>query len=90
MEKNPESTYVHTIPIFTPIKIDTTKPRQKDIEFQGIESRIGFNFSTDDLKAPLTALNGSSSSVNSGINTKFSYINIDQNDFSVKNSTQFY
>ena len=51
--------------------------------------RIGDNFSTDDLKAPSTLLNGSSSSIISGITTPFSLRNIDQNYSSVKKSTQF-
>ena len=52
--------------------------------------RIGINFSTDYSKDPSTSLNGSSSSVIRCITTSFSLRNIDQNDSSVKNSTQFY
>ena len=46
-------------------------------------------FYIDYSKAPSTSLNGSSSSVISSITTTFSFRNIDQNDSSVKNSTQF-
>ena len=41
------------------------------------------------LKAPSTPINGLSRSVISGITTPFSLGNIDQNDSSVKKSTQF-
>ena len=44
--------------------------------------------STYDLKSPPTPLNGSPSSVISGITTPFSLRNIDQYDNSVKNSTK--
>ena len=51
--------------------------------------RIGINLSIDDLKAPPTPLNGSSSSVISATTTPFSPHNINQNYSSVKNRTQF-
>ena len=59
------------------------------VVFKGSKSRIGINFSTDNLKDISTLINGSSSSVISGISTKFSLCNNQQNDSSVKNSTQF-
>ena len=57
------------------------------VVFQGSKSRIGINFSSDYLQDPSTPLNGSSSSVISGITTLFSFININQKQSSVKNST---
>ena len=59
------------------------------VVFQGSKSCIGINLSKDDLKAPSTALNGSSSSVIIGITTLFSLQNIYQNDSSVRKRTQF-
>ena len=50
---------------------------------------MGIGFSKEYLKKTLTALNGSSSSVISGIWNPFSFRNIDKNYFSVRNSTQF-
>ena len=57
------------------------------VVFLGSKPCIGINLSTDDLKAPSTPINGSSSSVISGITTLFSLRNIDQNDSSVKKET---
>ena len=44
--------------------------------------------STEDLKAPSTPLNGSSSSVTNRITTTFLLLNIDQIVSLIKNSTQ--
>ena len=59
------------------------------IVFQVSKLRIGINFSTDDLKALSTPLNGLLSSVISGVTTPFPLLNFYQNDSSVKNSNQF-
>ena len=50
----------------------TTSYPTDSVVFQGSKSRIGINFSADYLKAPSTMLNGSSSSVISGVTTPFS------------------
>ena len=51
--------------------------------FQESKFHIDVNFSTACLKAPSTPLDGSSSSVISGITTPFTLRYIDQNDCSV-------
>ena len=57
--------------------------------FQGDKLCKGVNFSTDYVKAPSTLIKCLSSSVMSGITTPFLLRNIDQNYYSVRNSTQF-
>ena len=57
------------------------------VRFQESKLYIGIDFSSENLKATPNLLNGSSSSVISGITTTFLFINIDQNNYSVKNST---
>ena len=51
--------------------------------------RIGIRLSTYYLKATSTPLDGSLSSVISGITTPFLLRNIDRNYYSIRNSTQF-
>ena len=59
------------------------------VAIKGINSRIVIIFYTDDLKVPSTPLNSSPSLVISGITPPFSLRIINQNDSSVKNSSQF-
>ena len=59
------------------------------VVFKGIKSSIGTDLCTDYLKAPSNRPNSSSNSVIICITTTFSLLNIDQNNFSGKNSTQF-
>ena len=67
----------------------TTSYPMDSVVFQGSKFCIDINLSKDDLKALSTPLNGLSSSVIRGITTPVSLCNINQNDFSVKDSTQF-
>ena len=59
------------------------------VVFKGSKSRIGINFSTDNLKDISTLINGSSSSVIRGSTTPFTLCNIDQNGSSVKKLLNF-
>ena len=56
--------------------------------FQGSKLHICINISTNDLKAPSTPLNGSSSSFIRAINTPFSLSNIYKDNSSVNKSSQ--
>ena len=54
-----------------------------------IKSCRGIALYTDDLKAPSAPLNCSSSSVIIGITTPLSFSDMEKNDSTVKNSTQY-
>ena len=62
----------------------TTSSPTDSVIFQGSKLCIGIYLTSYHSMAPLTPLNGSSSSVISGTTTPFSFSNMDQNDPSVK------